>query len=135
MNDGEYSNMGEYSDMNTAHPMWGLAAVQAARQGHAKGLHRPPGYEGLAYTLHRFCRPDGSIYWSLSYRFGRDGKQKTIASWITDWLPEEMPKKCRQTIAPPTEPIRIKSCGCDFHARVVLDNLGLPVPVPVGAKL
>jgi hypothetical protein len=125
--------MNTYTNLQTDHPMWIPAATQAAQQGHAKGLHRPPGYEGLAYTLHRFCRPDGSIYWSLSYRFGRDGKQKTIASWSTDWLPEQMPKKCRQTVKPPTEPIRITSGGCDFFARVVLDDANLPVPIPVTA--
>ena len=128
-------NNGEYSNLQTAHPMWIPAAVQAAQQGHAKGLHRPLGYEGLAYTLHRFCKPDGAIYWSLSYRFGRDGKQKTIASWVTDWLPEKPPKDCRQKISPPAHPIRITSDGCDYMARVVLDATGQPLPVPIGAQL
>ncbi len=127
--------MSAYSHLTTAHSMWIPAATQAAQQGHAKGLHRPAGYEKAAYTLHKFCRPDGLIYWALSYRFGRDGKQRTIASWLTDWLPEERVRNYTRKITPPAEPIRITSGGCDFHARVVLDHQGLPVPVPVGAAL
>ena len=126
--------MNTYRDLTTAHPMWIPAAVKAAQQGHAKDLRRPPGYEGARYTVHHMSRADGLIRWSLSYRMDRNGQGRTVANWITDWLPDSKKKACpSKPVTPPEHPIRITSEGADFLARVVLDHLGLPRPVPVGA--
>lgn len=119
-----------YSNLTTVHPMWIPAAHKAATQGHAKGLHRPPGYERCGLTVNYLVRADGSVRWSLSYRFGR-GKNTTVANWVTDWLPLDKVRKAERPITPPAEPIRITSCGADYLARVVLDHMGLPLPVPV----
>jgi hypothetical protein len=125
--------MNTYRALTTIHPMWIPAAVKAAQQGNAKGLYRPPGYEGCCYTVHRMPRADNLIRWSLSYRMERGSKSTTVANWITDWLPDAQRQKgTPKPIKPPTEPIRITSEGADFLARVVLDHLGLPRPVPVG---
>lgn len=123
---------GEYHDLWTAHPMWIPAAVKAAQQGNAKQLYKPPDYEACGYTVNHVARTDGSIRWSLSYRFGR-GKNTTVATWLTDWLPLDRTRKSEKPITPPNEPIRITSCGCDYLASIVLDHMGLPRPVPVGA--
>ena len=119
-----------YSNLTTVHPMWIPAAVKAAQQGNAKGLHKPPGYEACGYTVNYAVRADGSVRWSLSYRFGR-GKNTTVATWLTDWLPLDKVRRPERPITPPDEPIRITSEGCDWLARVILDHMGLPRPVPV----
>lgn len=122
--------MSTYRDLWTAHPMWIPAAVKAATLGNAKQLHKPAGYEACGYTVNYLVRADGSVRWSLSYRFGR-GKNTTIATWLTDWLPLDKVRRLDRPITPPAEPIRITSCGADYMARVVLDNMGLPRPIPV----
>jgi hypothetical protein len=113
--------------------MWIPAATKAAEQGNAKGLHKPPGYEAIAYTVHHFARSDWTVRWSLSHRTGR-GRSATIATWITDWLPDEQ---------------RVRPTACTTHGKVVwinqrptqssplaravrvlIDGDGLPVPVP-----
>jgi hypothetical protein len=116
--------------------MWIPAAVQAAQQGNAQNLYRPPGYEDARYTVHYMVRADRLIRWSLSCRMDRNGKSTTVANWITDWLPDEKRNQCTpKPITPPEHPIRITSEGADFWAHVVLDHLGLPRPVPVGGWL
>ena len=119
----------EYSDMQAA-PPWIPAAVKAAKQGNAKGLYKPPGYERCGYTVNYQVRVDGSVRWALSYRFDR-GKNATVATWVTDWLPMERKRKTQLVVTPPVEPIRITSGGCSFYVRVFIDALGLPVPVPL----
>jgi hypothetical protein len=122
---------GEYHDMWTAHPMWIHAAVKAAKQGHAKELYRPPGYEKCGYTVNFVARNDGFIRWALSYRFGH-GKNTTVATWLTDWLPLDRAQKAEKPVTPPTEPIHITSGGCDYYAYVFLDSAGLPYTAPTG---
>jgi hypothetical protein len=63
----------------------------------------------------------------------RNGQGRTIANWITDWLPDEKKAFPPKPITPPAEPIRITREGAEFMAHVVLDHLGLPWPIPVGA--
>lgn len=122
--------MTTYSNLTTTHPMWIPAAVKAAQQGNAKGLFKPPGFEACGYTVNYAVRENGSVRWSLSYRFGR-GKNTTVANWITDWLPLDRTRRAERPINPRTEPIRITSEGCDWLAHVALDSLGLPWPIPV----
>lgn len=124
--------MTRYSNLHVEHPMWLPTAIKAAQQGNGQALYRPPGYESCSYTVNHMARKDGMIRWTLSYRFG-DGKNTTVASWLTDWLPPEKTDKRVKPVIAPASPVRITSCGCDYFVRVVVDALGLPVPVPVEA--
>lgn len=122
--------MSTYRDLTTAHAMWIPAAVKAAQQGNAKQLHKPAGFERCGYTVNYLVRATGDVRWTLSYRFGR-GKNTTVATWITDWIPAERKRTRHQPITPPAEPIRITSEGCDYRAYVMLDSIGMPRPIPV----
>ena len=123
-----------YHDLEVLHPMWALTAVHVAKQGRAFGAPKPAGHPG-GLGVNYFALADGRIRWRLVYAEPETGKQTQVAKWTTDWMPDERIVKQRKPVTPPVEPIRITSGGCDWYARVVIDALGLPVPVPVMASI
>jgi hypothetical protein len=121
---------GAYRCLEVISPMWALAAVQAARQGHAIHCHKPDGCVGKLYCNYGVLA-DGSVRWKLVFADKATGKQTQVAKWLTDWMPDER-------ISKPTKPVRtagrvvtVNPGQFERQVRVVIDALGLPYPVPV----
>ena len=124
----------EYYDLEVIHPMWFLTAVFVAQRGKALGAPRPADHRG-GLGCNFFVLADGAVRWRLVYADPETGKQTQIAKWLTRWMPESRICKPHVPVKPSKEPIHITSGGGDWYANVVVDGLGLPWPVPVGATL
>ena len=124
---------GAYSDLEIIHPMWAPSAVYAAKHGKGTGAPKPQGCKGSLST-HYFVLKSGRVRWVLIYKELGTRRQRQIAKWTTDWLPD--PQQCRRekpcTTNGKVVTIQVGRTGeIARQVRVVLDHLGLPVPVPV----
>jgi hypothetical protein len=123
----------EYHGLEVLHPMWALTAVHVAKRGRAFGAPKPVGHKG-GLGVNYFPLADGRIRWRLVYAEPETGKQTQVAKWTTDWLPDDRITKQRKPVNTEGRIVTINAGvagGIARQVRVVIDALGLPVPVPL----
>lgn len=125
-----------YRNMETT-PLWIVAAHEAASRGTTAsgGLPVPGGMQG-SFNVRCFGLKDGSVRWSLVFRDRRTRKQTQVARWIGDTLPElNGGANSRKPVSTHGKPVVIDADDrtgdvCAKVVRVVIDEDGLPMPVP-----
>lgn len=115
-------------------PAWAPIIDQVQRQGNARNLPRPAGYENergghTGYAMQRTRRADGSVRCYVFFRLG-SGQSIHIGSLT---LAGSQPPERRKRILQPgqTTAGRIVNLACGRQVRVIIDAQGLPLPVPV----
>lgn len=124
-----------YHALEVISPLWAAAAHQAAKQG-ATGSANLPVPDGMRgkYAVKFFPLSGGLVRWSLMFEDRSTGRQKQVAKWLSDVLPEKHCKP-RKPVNTHGRPVLIDADDRQGNvhvktARVVIDNAGLPVPVP-----
>lgn len=122
-------------EVELTHPMWAPTVAYVAERGYTTGAPKPKGIKG-GLGCHYFVLADGRIRWKLVYRERDSRKQTQVAKWVSDWLPDAR----KDRAAPPCKThgkiVTVQGAyGGELarQVRVVVDSLGLPVPVPVEA--
>lgn len=115
-------------------PAWAPIIEQALRQGNARNLPRPEGYEnergwGTGYSLQRYRRADGAISCKLWF-YRANGSNIHIGNFVDH---NAAPCEHRARILQPGETTagRVINLACGRQVRVEIDARGLPYPVPV----
>lgn len=122
-----------YHELEVKHPMWIPTAVFAAKRGSSIGAPRPDGING-SFNCQWFVLVDGRVRWQLVYHDKTAGKNTQVAKWVTDWLPDNRITKHHKPCTTAGRVVTIQTGARGDIARqvrVVIDALGLPVPVPV----
>ena len=130
-------------DCWAAQPEWQDYMTRAAEQISTAGLGLLPGFDGGQAWLTRNVRAaDGLVVWSVRWRVhGKQvcGPTVLVGQFVTDCIPPEH-RVTGQRKAVPTHGrlVRVATGGTHQRrhdnlreVRVLVDALGLPVPVPV----
>ncbi len=119
-----------YSNLEVIDPIWQTTAEQCAERGSAMGVHKPlPGSLWLNY----FVLQDGSVRWKLVHQALGSKKQTQVAKWITNWLPPERIIRPPKPITTGGKVVTVnhgRAGSLERQIVVMIDALGLPVPVP-----
>ena len=125
-----------YRALEVISPVWIVAAHKAASRGTtaSAGLPVPDGMLGR-FSVRFFLLADGSVRWALVFYDRSTGIQTQVAKWIGDTLPECSGGANRKLADTHGKPVLIDADDRQGNvhvktARVMIDNAGLPVPVP-----
>lgn len=115
---------------------WRAIVEQARRQGNAKNLPRPAGYEDVhggdsGYALIKFRLVDGRVSCQLRLYRRKGTPSVLVGSFVMEAdRGRQVRRRVRSAPGAPTAG-RVIALACGRSVRVEVDGLGLPYPVPV----
>lgn len=123
-------------DLRVYDERWREIVERARRQGNAKGLPRPAGYEHeigsrTGYALIKFLLLDGRVSCQLRLYRRNGAPSLLVGSFVME--ADRGGNVKRRMRRPAGMPVagKVISLACGRSVRVELDEMGLPYPVPV----